>query len=77
MSSVRAFSANRTDGLLLNMDDQAKSVGVALDAIQDHDVRAWKKGLRMARGRCHRSPSLKHSEANVFYAELHQICGRA
>src|SRR5262249_6959094 len=58
VSRVRAFSANRTHGLLLNMDDQPKSVSVALDPIQDQDVRAREKGLRMARGRHHRSPSL-------------------
>jgi hypothetical protein len=45
---------------LLNMDHQPKSVGVALNPIQDQNVRARKKGLRMARGSRHRSLRLKH-----------------
>ena len=77
MARSRAFAANGTERLLLNMDDQSKSVAIAFDAIQDQNVRAWKKGLRMARGRCHRSPTLKHLGPNVFYAELHQERGRA
>jgi hypothetical protein len=59
------------------MDNQDESVGVALNALQNQNVRARKKRLRMARGRSHRSPRLEHSLLNVFYAGLHQICGRA
>ena len=77
MARGRALPANRTGGLLLKMDDQTESVSVALNAIQNQEVRAREKRLRMARGRCHRSPSLKHSLPNVSYPGLHQNCGRA
>jgi hypothetical protein len=56
----RNFAAARTDWLLLNMNEWAKPVLIPFDAVQDEHAWVWKKGLRMARGRCRRSYSLKH-----------------
>ena len=75
VSRSRAFSANRTDGLCPTWTTKAESVGVALNPIQNQNVRAGKKGLRMARGAS--LPKAKHSWYHVFYAGLHQNCGRA
>ena len=44
---------------------------------QDQDVGARKEGQRMARGRSHCSPHLKHSYPNVSYTGLHQNCGKS
>lgn len=77
MTRSRAIAANRTSRLLLDMDEKPESFGVAFNAIENQDVTAWKQGLRMAQERCHRLSTLKHLDLNVFYAGLHQICGRA
>ncbi len=57
---TRDLAADRTGGLLLNTDPQQKSVHVLVNPVQDQNVRVREKGLRMARGRCHRFPTLKH-----------------
>ena len=69
MTRSRAFAANGTDRFLLNVDNKPESIGVAFNAIQNQNVRAWKKGLRMAWRKCHRSPTLKHFRLTLFYAD--------
>src|SRR5579863_1792115 len=64
----RGFSADGALWFLLLVYHQAKSILVALDAIQKQHAGVWKEGLRMARGRCHRFSSLKHFPYNLFYA---------
>jgi len=56
---------------------QSKMIPISFNAVENQNGGVRQKGLRMARGRCHRSLSLKHNRYNVFYAELHQNCGRA
>ena len=73
----RHFATARADGFLLNMDDQSESVSVAFNTIQNQNVRAREKGLRMARGKCHRSKSLKQFRPILFWGRLHQNRGRA
>jgi hypothetical protein len=55
------------------MNSQPESVGISFDVVQYQDARIWEKGLRMACGRCHRSPRLKHFIYNTFYAECIKI----
>jgi len=55
----RGFATQRTDRHLVDMHDKAESVGVAFDAIENQDVRAWKKGLRMAVGEVPLLPKTK------------------
>jgi len=55
------------------MNPQSESVGVTVDLVQYQNARIWEKGLRMACGRCHRSPRLKHFIYNAFYAECIKI----
>jgi hypothetical protein len=38
-----AFAANGTDRSLLDIDNEPESIGVAFDAIQNQQIRAWKK----------------------------------
>jgi len=74
MARLRAFLTKRTDGILLNMDDEAESVSVAFDSIEDQDVRTRKKGLRMARQSL---PKTKTFFIERVCEGLHQNCGRS
>ena len=76
-SGSRHLVADRTYRLLLDANHQSKSIGFAFDAVQNQDVGSGQQSLRMARGRCHRSQSLKHSNHELFRQRLHQKCGRA
>ena len=49
------------------MHHQADPVGIAFDSIQNQDVWVRKEGLRMARGKCHRSQSLKQLGLILFW----------
>src|SRR5581483_7603266 len=71
----RGLAAQRTRWLLLYMPNHSESVRFPVDAVQNHNVGVRKKGLRMARGRCHCPTSLKHSYTQLFGSVLHQNCG--
>jgi hypothetical protein len=66
MAGSGAFAANGADRYLLNVNNQADSIAITFNAIQDQNVRTGQKRLRMAWGRCHRSPTLKHLRSDLF-----------
>jgi hypothetical protein len=54
------MAAERAVRLLLQVNLQPELARLPFDVIQNQNTRVWEKGLRMAGGRCHRPPSLKH-----------------
>jgi hypothetical protein len=77
MPRGRAFPAKWAHGRLLEMDHQPKSIGIALNPIQDQNVRARKKRFANGSGETPSLHKAKHLGSNVFYTGLRQICGRA
>jgi hypothetical protein len=55
-----------TLGILARANVERESTFVTLDAFKSQGLRVGKYRLRMARGSCHRFPSLKHFRALLF-----------
>jgi hypothetical protein len=51
---------------LLDVDLQSEPISLSFNVVQDQNVGVWDKGLRMARGSCHRLSSLNHSISLLF-----------
>ena len=67
--------------LAARADFECESVLIAIDTVEEQDLGVRKNRLRMARGSCHRFPSLKHLMVKLFGSiqatTLHQNRGRA
>ena len=59
MPRSRNVAAERAGRLLLHVNPQSELIRLPFDVIQNQNARVWEQGLRMAWGRCHRSPKLK------------------
>ena len=67
MAGSGHLTTERTLWLLLDVDHESESVCMSFDAVQHQNAGIGEKGLRMARGRCHRPQSLEHSEDKVSW----------
>src|SRR5205823_4575664 len=82
VAGARKFATGRaTRQLAARADFECESVLIAIDTVEEQDLGVRKNRLRMARGSCHRFPSLKHLMVKLFGSiqatTLHQNRGRA
>ena len=66
MPGVRFLAALRADCWLASTDKDAKLAVLPLDSLQNEGFGLRQHALRVARGKCHRLPRLKHFCIFVF-----------